>query len=148
MGLSTARVRIDLFVYGTLQPGVDTRMSRWLGRFVTDSQPASVPGRLFAIAAGDHWYPALVPGIGRIEGTLLRLELARGDLARLDRFEGREYRRGVVRALCRDGTRRAAGSYIWRGAPPAGALAIRDGDFAAWLEASGTHPFTSTRNGT
>lgn len=141
-------MRIDLFVYGTLQPKVDTRMSRWLGRFATDTHPARVPGTLFAVAAGEYWYPALVPGGGRIEGTLLRLTLSPRDLARLDRFEGREYRRGAVRALCRDGSRRTAWGYVWRGAPPAGALAIRDGDFAGWLEAKGTRPFTSKRNGT
>lgn len=141
-------MRIDLFVYGTLQPKIDTRMSRWLARFATDSQPARVSGTLFAVAAGDYWYPALVPGVGRIEGTLLRLALSRSDLARLDRFEGHEYRRGAVRALCRDGSRKTAWGYVWRGAAPAGALAIRDGDFAAWLEATRTRPFASIRNGT
>jgi gamma-glutamylcyclotransferase (GGCT)/AIG2-like uncharacterized protein YtfP len=140
-------VRIDLFVYGTLQPKLDTRMSRWLARFVIEEQPASVPGTLYAIAAGDHWYPALVPGIGRIDGTLVCLAFARGELARLDRFEGSEYRRGVVRAACRDGSRRTAQGYVWNGAPPPGARSIRSGDFSAWLAATGSRPFTSTRNG-
>ncbi|WP_156840770.1 gamma-glutamylcyclotransferase family protein [Novosphingobium aquimarinum] len=141
-------MRIDLFVYGTLQPELDTRMSRWLRPFVAEAQPASAPGTLYAIAADDHWYPALVPGIGRVEGTLLRLAFARGDLARLDCFEGREYRRGAVRTVCRGGSRRTAQAYIWNGALPSAARPIRSGNFSSWLKATGSAAFARTRNGT
>lgn len=84
-----------LFVYGTLR---DAQMlAAVLGRAVRDGErlPAMAPG--FAVV---HYpgriYPALLrrPGTSAAGEVLLRLSSFETDL--LDRFEGEEYRRGIV----------------------------------------------------
>jgi gamma-glutamylcyclotransferase (GGCT)/AIG2-like uncharacterized protein YtfP len=137
-----------LFLYGTLQPAADTRMSRWLAQRSGAAMAASAPGRLVALRSGDGWYPALVPGRAgeRCVGTLVRAVFGPGDLALLDRYEGREYRRGVLRVRTSAGSH-AAGVYVWHGAPPVGAIAIPGGDFLAWLARTGRSSFTTRRNG-
>ncbi|MEW9854808.1 gamma-glutamylcyclotransferase [Novosphingobium rhizovicinum] len=69
-------------------------MSRWLERHLSSWQSASVPGRLFAVRAPQGWYPALLPDTGSApcKGVVCHAELGFGDLARLDRYEGAEYR--------------------------------------------------------
>jgi len=140
-----------LFLYGTLQPAAQTRMSRWLERRITHAQPASVPGRLVAIASRDGWFPALLPGrpFERCQGTLVSVRLAPGDLARLDRYEGREYRRVLARARLAHGHPRGlvtASVYLWRAVLPARSPTIRGGDFLAWLERTGRQSYTTARD--
>lgn len=122
-----------LFVYGTLIDASDTAAARWLRPRLHEVRRASVPGRLVAIPTPDGWYPALLPGGGaRVRGLCCTFDLARRDLARLDRYEGREYRRGGARALA--GTRRLTVQlYRWRGTVPRGARPVPGGDFLNWL---------------
>ena len=122
-----------LFFYGTLQPGAGTAMAQWVAQRLLRAEPASVPGRLLAIRDGRRWYPALVPGQARVRGTLCMLALKPGDWARLDRYEGREYRRVSRPARTGDGRRISARLYLWHRALPPGAMEITDGDFLAWL---------------
>lgn len=122
-----------LFLYGTLQPAADTAMARWLRPRIVAAEPATVPGRLFAIASAGGWYPALLPGSGDCRGTLVLADLGRADLARLDRYEGAEYRRMALRARAESGHATCSG-YVWRLRLPAGAVPIADGDFLAWLK--------------
>lgn len=122
-----------LFLYGTLQPGAGTAMARWVGERLVRAEPASVPGRLLAIRDGGRWYPALVPGQARVRGTLCVLALKPGDLAVLDRYEGREYRRVAMPVRTGDHRRARAQIYFWRGRLPPGAREIVDGDFLGWL---------------
>ncbi|MFD1958554.1 gamma-glutamylcyclotransferase family protein [Novosphingobium panipatense] len=75
-------------------------------------------GRLHGIAHDGGWFPALVRGQGRVSGRLCDLALSAGDQARLDRYEGREYRRETVRVRTAAGRLVAAQAYLWRGAPP------------------------------
>jgi gamma-glutamylcyclotransferase (GGCT)/AIG2-like uncharacterized protein YtfP len=136
---------LRFFLYGTLQPAANTPMARWLAPRICEAHAAIVPGRLLAIAAGDGWFPALVRGSPdeRCLGTLVRVVLEPGDLARLDRYEGREYRRSVMRPRVTGGAAAAASVYLWRGAAPRGSLAIRGGDFLAWLDRTGRRAFTT-----
>ncbi|MBB4857801.1 gamma-glutamylcyclotransferase (GGCT)/AIG2-like uncharacterized protein YtfP [Novosphingobium chloroacetimidivorans] len=121
-----------LFLYGTLQPAAGTAMADWLRPRIVEAEPASVAGRLIAVPDPRGWYPALLPGAARCRGTLVRAELSRADVARLDRYEGTDYRRTTLRA-------RAAGrmvtcsGYVWRSALPAGAVWMAGGDFLWWL---------------
>ncbi|MCT2399173.1 gamma-glutamylcyclotransferase family protein [Novosphingobium mangrovi (ex Huang et al. 2023)] len=141
--------RRRLFVYGTLQPQASTRMGRWVGARLEHAQAATVPGRLFAIRGGNGWFPALVPAKSgaRVRGTLCDLVLAPGDLARLDRYEGREYRRMGLPVRTDDGTVRQAQVYLWRIALPPASPVIGDGDFLDWLRRTRRASFTTPRNG-
>ncbi|WP_260609957.1 gamma-glutamylcyclotransferase family protein [Sphingomonas sp. IC081] len=140
----------DLFVYGTLQPHAGTRMGEWIAARMAHAEPAWAPGRIFAVKGGNGWFPALLParsGAG-VRGTLCRLDLRPGDLARLDRYEGREYRRICLPVRLASGRRAPAQIYVWRAPQPKAAPVIRDGDYLGWLARTGRRPFTTLRNGT
>lgn len=102
---------------------------------LVQSEPASAPGRLHAIRAGASWFPALVPGKGpaRVHGTLCEMRLTAGELARLDRYEGREYRRVGLVVRTASGRGLSAQAYLWRIALPAKASLIERGNFLDWL---------------
>ncbi|TCM18739.1 gamma-glutamylcyclotransferase (GGCT)/AIG2-like uncharacterized protein YtfP [Novosphingobium sp. PhB165] len=141
--------RVCLFVYGTLQHHAGTRMGQWLAERTESAEPASVPGRIHAIKSDDGWFPALVraQGRGHVQGTLCRLELAPGDLARLDRYEGSEYRRICLPVRTASGRRARAQVYLWRLGLPRAAPVIRDGHYLGWLERTGHTAFTTLRCG-
>lgn len=134
-----------LFLYGTLQPQVGTPMGAWIAARLVGSEPATVPGRLHAVRGGDGWFPALMAGGGRsVHGSLCTLRLTADDLAVLDRYEGREYRRLVVPVRTVAGRRIAAWTYVWRVGLPASAPAIDGGDFLAWLRTGRRRAFCGT----
>lgn len=140
--------RLRLFVYGTLQPQAGTAMAHWLAVRTLRAEPASAPGRLFGLKAGQGWYPALVPAKSgaRVRGAMCELLLAPGDLTRLDRYEGREYRRICQRV--QTGRRRSvpAQLYLWRATLPPKRAAIGDGDFIGWLRRTGRQAFATPRD--
>ena len=137
------------FLYGTLIDASDTRMARWLAPRLGECVRGSVPGRLVAIPCPSGWFPALVGGRGgeRAVGMICRADFAPGDLARLDRYEGAEYRRATVRARADDGRLLTVQLYRWRATLPRGAEPIRGGDFLAWIAETGRQPFSAPRNG-
>ncbi len=99
----------NLFVYGTLKD--ETLRTRLLGRRVR-ALPARLRG--FAVrAVRDADYPALVPAHGEVVAGLLLTGLDAGDLARLDRYEGSEYRRVPVRVEVTERFQ-PAWVYLWR----------------------------------
>ncbi|AKM11867.1 hypothetical protein AB433_14165 [Croceicoccus naphthovorans] len=136
---------MQLFLYGTLMGEADTAKGRWLHERVSQVQPATVPGVIYAIPSTQGWYPALLRGPGRVRGVVAECALERRDVARLDRYEGHEYRRKAMRARTADGTT-VAQAWIWRGPLPKGAVAIADGDFLGWLANSG-NAILNGRNG-
>lgn len=83
---------VDLFVYGSLM--FDPVWTRVVGQPKT-SVPASLSGyRRYAVR--DETYPAILAQSGaQVAGQLIR-GLAAEQLARLDAFEGDDYRRIVV----------------------------------------------------
>lgn len=119
-------------------------MGQWVAERVASEAPASVPGRLHAVNDG-RWYPALVPGRDRVRGTVCRLRLRPGELALLDRYEGREYRRVALPART-DAGRTVAEAYLWQGPLPRGSVCI-PGDFLVWLKQSGGRIFSGTCGG-
>ncbi len=134
-------LRRRLFVYGTLQPQADTPMARWLAGRTVESVAATVPGRLYAIPDPRGWYPAGVAAAdAAIAGALLTLDLAANDLARLDRYEGRDYRRTMVRARA-GGALVAAQAWRWDRQLPARARPVPSGDFRRWLDLTGHRAF-------
>jgi len=134
-----------LFLYGTLMGHADTPMARWLGQRVRTGVTAVAAGRMLAVPSPTGWFPAMVPGTGRVTGILADTDLGPGDLARLDRYEGREYRRMAIRV--RAGREMAtAQAWIWRAGLPKGARSVASGDFLDWLDESGS-VILSSRNG-
>ena len=65
----------------------------------------------YAVADAD--YPGMVPSDGgRVDGVLY-LDVDDADLARLDHFEGDDYRRAQVSLRCDDGTTRTGQTYVY-----------------------------------
>lgn len=141
--------RLGLFVYGTLQPDAGTRMGQWIAARAQHVEPATAPGRLHAVRGGDGWFPALVAAKGgaRVRGTWCELALAPGELALLDRYEGREYRRVCLPVRTAAGRTARARAYLWRVAVPARCPVIAGGDFLAWLRRTRRRAFSATRGG-
>lgn len=137
---------LRLFVYGTLQPQAGTAMGDWIAARLIGNEPASVPGRLFAMDSNGRWFPALIParGAGRVRGTLCELRLSPGELARLGRYEGREYRRVAGAVRTESGRRVTAQFYVWRIPLPSGAPLIGGGDFLDWLRSGRRKSFSGT----
>lgn len=137
------------FLYGTLMQGSDTAMARWLGDRLDACEPGSVPGRMIAVRSATGWFPAILPRSGaqggRVQGMVGEARLAPGELAVLDRYEGVEYRRAVMRVQTASG-HCTAQAWIWRFAPPPGSMPVPSGDFRAWLAQNG-EPILRSRNG-
>ena len=106
-----------------------------------------MPGELWAIPDPAGWYPALVAGTGAVHGRLYAAmdEFGADDLARLDGWEDYRpgnpddslYRREAMQVTDAGGNRVTAQVYRFNRPLPDGALAIVDGDFHAWLSATG-----------
>lgn len=102
MTTSTERV----FVYGTLRSG-GTQHGRMAGaEFIT---PGIFRGRLYRI----DWYPGAIPDDAgdEISGEVYAVGPAL--LARLDVFEGSEYRRVSVKVNCVGGQRQPLTAWVW-----------------------------------
>lgn len=121
-----------LFVYGTLRPGFDGPMARWLRGVAPVIGPATARGALYRVET----YPGFVPGDeGAVTGDLFALPDPAALLARLDDYEEcaahfptpHEYRRGMVTVQGRDGPVEAW-TYIYA-RDVAGLARIEGGDF-------------------
>ncbi len=142
------------FFYGTLVAGSGNRVERAAHRALVPLGPATVQGRLFAIPDARGWYPALVPGEGRVAGRLYGLSssFSAALLARLDAYE--ECRPGARRAsaywrcpllAARSGSACGARvvlaqAYVYDCRLPRTARPIEQGDFPAWLAEHGLAP--------
>lgn len=146
---------MHLFLYGTLADPAANPVAAALHRLLEPGTPASVAGALYAIPDPAGWYPALLPGIGRrrVHGVVCTCtaRFTPADLARLDAYEdcrsddpaGSEYRRGQVTAyLAPAGRPVEAMAYCYARPLPTDGVFLPDGDFAAWLAATGHAPFT------
>lgn len=132
-------IMVRLLVYGTLRPGFDGPMARWLHAAALPLGPATVSGALYHVAD----YPGFVPGpMGMVHGDLFALPDPDAMLARLDEYEEcaghypepHEYRRELMRVDGADGPV-DAWVYIYM-RPVAGLAMIEGGDFLG-LRASG-----------
>lgn len=126
------------FFYGTLIAGSGNGHERAAHALMRDGCAASVRGRLYAVPDPAGWYPALLPGAGWVQGMVYRAgpRFDARALARMDAYEGRDYRRCVMKAGAV-----MAQAYIWRGALPRGAQRIAGGDFRLWLKARGRRAY-------
>lgn len=118
--------RVPVFVYGTLRAG-GTQHARMENSPLLGS--GCTPGRLYRV----DWFPALLthPAGIPIFGEVYLID---GEtLARLDEFEGSEYRR-VSRKITMDGGMQTE-AWLWEwSSPVAGLEEISGGD---WLQAAG-----------
>jgi gamma-glutamylcyclotransferase (GGCT)/AIG2-like uncharacterized protein YtfP len=102
--------RVAVFTYGSL-------MYDAVWRAIVPSGGTSLRGRVEGwrrCALRGASYPGLVASPGGSVSGRLWLDVAPADLARLDAFEGDEYRREAVRVLPDDGSPpRIAQAWIW-----------------------------------
>lgn len=103
-------MRRPLFAYGTL---IDpTLMSQLLGR-LPDGQQVWLDGYRRWPVKG-QCYPALIHGGSRKVAGWLYQGLDWREWAKLDRYEGPEYRRRLVRVVDGDGLEQRAWAYVWQ----------------------------------
>lgn len=121
-----------LFVYGSLRPGFDGPMARWLRGVAPLVGRATARGALYRIES----YPGFVPSYeGVVTGDLFTLPDPAALLAQLDEYEEcaahfpkpHEYRRALVTVLGADGPVEAW-TYIYA-RDVAGLERIAGGDF-------------------
>ena len=129
------------FFYGTLQQDLAIGEAAQLVAALGAGVPATVRAALFAMDDPDGSYPVLVPGASReVKGRLVFGPDDRRWLARLDAYEGTEYRRCPVRVRTADGEILRAEAYIYTRRRGAGLVPIPHGDFARFLTETGRKP--------
>ena len=117
------------FTYGSLM--CDDIMAAVAGLRAA-AVPAQLDGYRRSPVIGEH-YPGMVPAAGdKVEGVLY-LELPDTAWARLDAFEGDEYRREQVSVACADGRIETAWTYVFK-PEYAARLAVGAWDFERFLE--------------
>lgn len=108
--MTTTGGGIAVFTYGSL-------MFDAVWRAIVPAGGASLTGRIQGwrrCALRDATYPGLIACPGRSVHGRLWLDVAPADLARLDAFEGQEYRREAVLVLPDDGSPpRPAQAWVW-----------------------------------
>ena len=126
---------MKLFLYGVLQRNLASPAIARLLEGLGEGEPASAAGTLYAVPDARGWYPVLVPGDGRVHGTLC--DAGTVDLAALDVFEGIEHRRSPILATPSGREAVRAEAYLYQFAPRPDFLPIEHGDFARWLRETG-----------
>ena len=139
------------FFYGTLMAGSGNPVASRLHTRLHPLGRATVAGTLFAIPDPQGWYPALLPGEGLVHGTLhaAAADFAEADLAAIDAFEDFVPTDPAASLYCRialpvshdSGAVIEAQVYRYNRALPNGALAIVQGDFAAFARSHGLPVF-------
>jgi len=138
---------LHFFFYGTLISGSGNAVAQATHARLRPIGPARVAGALWAVPDPAGWYPALVSGPGQVHGLLYAATDGFGadDLARLDAWEDFRcdqpaeslYLREQMPATTAHGASFPAQVYRFNQPLPTGARAIVDGDFRAWLAATG-----------
>jgi len=105
-------MRQRLFVYGTLQR--DDILRAVIG-FVPAGEPATLNGYRLVRLADTPW-PVIRPAFARQVNGRVLTGLNRRHFLRVDRYEGKEYRRKRVRVCLPDGKRCHAWTYVGAGA--------------------------------
>jgi len=158
------------FFYGTLLDRHGNPIAAALHQRLEPGVAAALPGQLHAIPDPGGWYPALIPGgpglvLGQLHAAGARFSAQ--DLALMDGYEdyrphdpaGSDYVRRClpVWPVAPNGTTHGttgesgesarsaieAFVYCYNRPLPADARAIPDGDFAAWLSATGACAYGS-----
>jgi gamma-glutamylcyclotransferase (GGCT)/AIG2-like uncharacterized protein YtfP len=137
---SAAHAIVDrVFVYGTLRQGQTARSM--IANHVVSSEPATVPGRIYAFPLGHPGlvqpYPDQPRGGALVVGELLRLSDLPAALALLDAYEGEDFARVLSAVTRADGSTTYAWVYVL--ADPASAEhgeLIASGDWVEYWESS------------
>ncbi len=139
---------LRFFFYGTLIAGSENPAARAVHARLRCIGPASVTGALWAIRDPAGWYPALVTQPDRRAYGMLygaTDDFNADDLTCLDGWEDfrpdepeqSRYLRQEMEVTDATGASHRAQAYRFNLPLPADALAIPDGDFQAWLTATG-----------
>lgn len=129
---------MHFFFYGTLIAGSANPVAARIHDRLRPLGAATVRGKLLAIPDPDGWYPALLPGDGRVHGALYAAapDFASDDLGLIDAWEGDDYRRVVL-----DTDRGPAEGYVFVAACPSDAVPVPSGSFARFLAETGHRAF-------
>jgi gamma-glutamylcyclotransferase (GGCT)/AIG2-like uncharacterized protein YtfP len=127
-----------LFFYGVLMPELATGRMAELVALLEPGQPATVAGKLFAIADPAGHHPAMIASAGKVHGRLHQTGpgFSAAELAEMDAYEGDDYARRTVKVTLPGGEVVTAEAYVWTGSVDALAP-IAHGDFARYLAESG-----------
>jgi gamma-glutamylcyclotransferase (GGCT)/AIG2-like uncharacterized protein YtfP len=139
---------LHFFFYGTLIAGYDNPAARVVHARLRAVGPGTVSGALWAIRDSAGWYPALVTAPDRRAFGMLYAAMdgfGADELACLDAWEDcrpdqpeqSRYLREDMQVTDATGASHRAQAYRFNRPLPADALAIPDGDFQAWLTATG-----------
>lgn len=130
------------FFYGTLVAGSGNAVARSLHDRLEPLGRAHVRGVLHALPDPQGWYPALLPGDGRVAGWLHAPQdsFTAADLGALDSYEDCDaarpeaslYLRRNTLVTCADAAMVHAQAYWFNQPLPEGALPIPAGDFVAF----------------
>ncbi len=118
------------FFYGTLQAGNSNPEIAAIHRRLVPEGPALLTGRLLAVQDRDGWYPALVPGEGKVHGQVYAAgpDFTAEDLAALDRYEEYDPASPGTSWYLRETMALTSGEpvtvYRMNGAPPDGTVSI------------------------
>lgn len=142
---------LRFFFYGTLMAGSGNAVARTLHDRLEPLGRAHVRGMLHAVPDPQGWYPALLPGDGRVAGWLHAAggRFTAADLSALDAYEDIDpalpeaslYLRRNTWVACTDGSMVEAQAYWFNQPLPEGAMPIPSGDFAAFVRAWGMRVF-------
>ncbi|UCE88429.1 MAG: gamma-glutamylcyclotransferase [Pseudomonadota bacterium] len=97
-----------MFTYGTLEI---EQVMRAVTRKRFAARPARLEGYARFLMVGQH-YPGIVAKRGHSTTGTLYLDIDQTTLGRIDRFEGRDYRRRPVMVYTEDGERLRAWTYV------------------------------------
>lgn len=139
------------FFYGTLIAGNANPIAMRVHACLRDEGPATARGTLHALGEPEGWYPVMLAGAAPVHGRLYSAAPGFGeaDLAALDAYEdfdptnpaGSLYLRTTIVVADAAAGFHEAQAYVFNGSLPPGALAIPDGDFAAWIAREGLRPY-------
>ena len=128
------------FFYGTLLDGSDNPVARDIHALLDPLGPAEVEGALHAVPDAQGWFPALLPGTGRVRGRLYqaRAHFTPADLARMDAYEDFDPAGPGSSLYLRQEMAVMPGGhaqvYVFNQPLPVEAQRIVHGDFRLWLE--------------
>ena len=115
-----------LFVYGTLRRGSPNRFARLLAAQARYAGAGRMLGRLYDLGNHPGAVPSKVQGEW-VRGEVFLLKRPPATLAALDRYEGSEYERKMVRVQLASETHIEAAAYFLKREPTSGR--IRSGEW-------------------
>ena len=146
-------MKYKFFFYGTLSHEMSNPVAMTVHRKLSAGKPASVQGRLYAIAHSDGYYPALLADVDgyAVIGNLYEAneDFTYADIELLDEYEefypddleSSEYLRQRIPVTVGGGKSVDAVAYLYNAPLPSDAIEIKGGCFATFMRDRGFQVF-------